>query len=99
VFGVRDEFMNLDFPSVVRIVKHSNRPLMADISWEILEPMYQAFLIIHADAIWNPETKSAEECRFMREKTRVYLELAVRSRCVAIVQLLTGETTCLLVSR
>jgi hypothetical protein len=77
--GVRDEFMNLDFPSVARIVEHSNRPLMAHISREILEPMYQAFLIFHADAIWNPETKSAEERRFMREKTRVYLELAVRS--------------------
>ncbi|KAJ7803364.1 hypothetical protein B0H14DRAFT_3487407 [Mycena olivaceomarginata] len=76
VFGVRDEFINLDFPSVARIVEHSNRPLMADISWEILEPMYQAFLIIHVDAIWNPETKSAEERQFMREKTRVYLELA-----------------------
>ncbi|KAJ7749753.1 hypothetical protein B0H14DRAFT_3513566 [Mycena olivaceomarginata] len=76
VFGVRDEFMNLDFPSVAWIVEHSNRPLMADISREILEPMYQAFLIIHADTIWNPETKSAEERRFMREKTRVYLELA-----------------------
>jgi hypothetical protein len=31
------------------------------------------------DAIWNPETKSAEEHRFLWEKTRVYLELAVRS--------------------
>ncbi|KAJ7787480.1 hypothetical protein B0H14DRAFT_3505425 [Mycena olivaceomarginata] len=61
VFGVRDEFMNLDFPSVARIVEHSNRPLMADISREILEPMYQAFLIIHADAIWNPETKVGGE--------------------------------------
>ncbi|KAJ7693517.1 hypothetical protein B0H14DRAFT_3531083 [Mycena olivaceomarginata] len=49
---------------------------MAHISREILEPMYQAFLIIPVDAIWNPETKSAKECRFMREKTRVYLELA-----------------------
>jgi hypothetical protein len=52
---------------------------MSDISWEILEPMYQAFLVIHVDAIWNPETKSAEERRFMREKTRIYLELVVRT--------------------
>jgi hypothetical protein len=79
VFSVRDEFMNLNFPSVAQIVEHSNRPLMADISREILEPMYQVFLIIHVDAIWYPETKSAEERQFMREKTRVYLELAVRS--------------------
>jgi hypothetical protein len=41
--------------------------------------MYQLFLVIHVDAIWNPETKSAEERRFMREKIHVYLELAVRS--------------------
>ncbi|KAJ7812309.1 hypothetical protein B0H14DRAFT_3478936 [Mycena olivaceomarginata] len=58
------------------IIEHSNRPLMSDISRDILEPMYQAFLVIHADAIWNPEMKSAEERRFMREKTRIYLELA-----------------------
>ncbi|KAJ7691674.1 hypothetical protein B0H14DRAFT_3531784 [Mycena olivaceomarginata] len=76
MFGVRDEFSNLDFPCVAQIVEHSNRPLMSDISREILEPMYQAFLVIHADAIWNPEAKSAEERRFMREKTRIYLELA-----------------------
>ncbi|KAJ7863040.1 hypothetical protein B0H14DRAFT_3444250 [Mycena olivaceomarginata] len=74
--GVRDEFLNLDFPCVAQIIEHSNRPLMADISRQILEPMYQSFLVIHADAIWNPETKSAEERRFLREKTRVYLELA-----------------------
>jgi hypothetical protein len=80
--GVRDEFMNLDFPSVARIVEHSNRPLMAHISREILEPMYQAFLIIHADAIWNPETKSAEERRFMREKTRVYFRVGGEVRLV-----------------
>ncbi|KAJ7803721.1 hypothetical protein B0H14DRAFT_3487081 [Mycena olivaceomarginata] len=61
VFGIRDEFMNLDFPSVAQIIEHLNRSLMADISWEILEPMYQAFLIIHADAIWNPETKVGGE--------------------------------------
>ncbi|KAJ7829801.1 hypothetical protein B0H14DRAFT_3465335 [Mycena olivaceomarginata] len=74
--GVRDEFLNLDFPCIAQIIEHSNRPLMADISRQILEPMYQSFLVIHVDAIWNPETKSAEERRFLREKTRVYLELA-----------------------
>jgi hypothetical protein len=41
--------------------EHSNRPLMSDISCEILEPMYQVFLLIHADVIWNPETKSTDE--------------------------------------
>jgi hypothetical protein len=77
--GIRDEFLNLDFPCVAQIIEHSNRPLMADISRQILEPMYQSFLVIHTDVIWNPETKSAEEHRFLREKTHVYLELAVRS--------------------
>ncbi|KAJ7737469.1 hypothetical protein B0H14DRAFT_3516287 [Mycena olivaceomarginata] len=76
MFGVCDEFLNLDFPCIAQIVEHSNRPLMSDISREILEPMYQVFLVIHADAIWNPKTKSAEERHFMREKTRIYLELA-----------------------
>jgi hypothetical protein len=77
--GVCDKFLNLDFPCVVQIIEHSNWPLMADISRQILEPMYQSFLVIHADAIWNPETKSTEEHWFLWEKTHVYLELAVRT--------------------
>jgi hypothetical protein len=77
--GVCDEFLNLDFPCVAQIIEHSNHPLIVDISRQILEPMYQSFLVIHMDVIWNPETKSAEEHRFLREKTCMYLELAVRS--------------------
>jgi hypothetical protein len=86
MFGVRNKFLDLNFPCVVQVVKHSNRPLMSDISQEILEPMYQVFLVIHADVKWNPETKSAEECQFMREKTRIYLELVVRTSSWQLVQ-------------
>jgi hypothetical protein len=53
---------------------------MLDISHEILEPMYQVFLVIHVNVIWNPGMKSTEERQFMREKTHVYLELVVSLR-------------------
>ncbi|KAJ7337615.1 hypothetical protein DFH08DRAFT_812938 [Mycena albidolilacea] len=56
---------------MAQIIEYSNRPLMADISCQILEPMYQLFLVIHVDTNWNLETKSAEEHWFLREKMQV----------------------------
>jgi len=76
--AIRDEFLNLDFPSMGQVFDYSNHPFMTALTREVLEPMYQVFLVIHEDATWRSELKSKGERVAMRNKVREYLELAVR---------------------
>lgn len=76
-FTVRDEFLNCNFETVGQMYDFANHPFLAQVSRELLEPLYQSFLRIREDFTWAPETKTKGERRVMRQRVRDYLELAV----------------------
>ncbi|KAJ7882868.1 hypothetical protein B0H13DRAFT_1890714 [Mycena leptocephala] len=73
---VHDEFLNCNFPTVRQMVDFAHYPFMAQVSREILEPLYQFFLRIHEDFTWSPETKTKGEKHVMHQRIRDYLEMA-----------------------
>ncbi|KAJ7880886.1 hypothetical protein B0H13DRAFT_1891549 [Mycena leptocephala] len=75
---VCDKFLNCDFSTVGQMVDFAHHPFMAQVSREILEPLYQFFLHIREDFTWSPETKTKGEKRVMQQCVRDYLEMTGR---------------------
>jgi len=81
-YGVRDEFLNLDFSDTAQLFDFAEHPFMKRISREVLEPMLQIYLRIREDFSWAADTKTEAEKVFLRQQLRAYLELSVRAMCI-----------------
>ncbi|KAJ6536586.1 hypothetical protein DFH09DRAFT_1324616 [Mycena vulgaris] len=75
-FAVRDEFLDLDFPSVAATHAYANHPSMHRLSSEHLEPMVKYFLRIREEFSWEPHTKTERERLDIRQFVRAYFEHA-----------------------
>lgn len=76
-FSLRDEFLNLDFPTLGQLYDFSTHPFIARISTMMLEPMYRLFVHITDAYSSGADPKPRSERRIMRLRIREYLELAV----------------------
>ncbi|KAJ6540020.1 hypothetical protein DFH09DRAFT_1090027 [Mycena vulgaris] len=69
-FAVRDEFLDLDFPSVAATHAYANHPSMHRLSSEHLELVVKYFLRIREEFSWELHTKTERErldiCQFVR---------------------------------
>ncbi|KAJ6553766.1 hypothetical protein DFH09DRAFT_1318791 [Mycena vulgaris] len=75
-FAVRDEFLNLDFPTVGDLHSFSLHPFMLRLTRDHLEPMVQFFLRIREEFSWTPESKSERERMMLRQCVRSYFDHA-----------------------
>ncbi|KAJ6578755.1 hypothetical protein DFH09DRAFT_1077678 [Mycena vulgaris] len=77
-FAVRDEFLDLEFPSVAATHAYANHPSMHRLSSEYLEPMVRYFLRIREEFSWEPHTKTEREHLDIRQFVCAYFEHADR---------------------
>ncbi|KAJ7118194.1 hypothetical protein C8R44DRAFT_878818 [Mycena epipterygia] len=55
--GIRDEFLNLDFPTTGQLFDYAEHPFMKKVSRELLEPLFQFYIRIRDDFSWAESTK------------------------------------------
>ena len=75
-FAVRDEFLNLDFPTAATLHEHACHPFMRRLTIEHLEPMVQFYMCIHEDFTWTLPVKTELEKKAMRQWIHTYLDHA-----------------------
>lgn len=78
--AVRDEFLNLDFPTSGLLQEFSIHPFMRKLTSEHLDPMLQYFLRIREEFSWSDEDKTPAEKKAIRQHLGSYLEHAVCPR-------------------
>ncbi|KAJ7618092.1 hypothetical protein B0H17DRAFT_1152412 [Mycena rosella] len=72
-FPVRDEFLNLDFPTMQLVHEFSLHPFMRRLSREQFEPMAQFAIHIRDNFSWSPHTLAEGKRKAMRQSLRSYL--------------------------
>ncbi|KAJ6534915.1 hypothetical protein B0H19DRAFT_1080324 [Mycena capillaripes] len=88
-FAVREEFLNCNIATIGELFTFANHPFLAKISREVLEPLYQFFLLIREDFTCTPENKSKTERQVARRRARlsdlmIQHHDLVRYRCMPI---------------
>lgn len=92
--AVRDEFLNLDFPTSGLLQEFSGHPFMRKLVSEDLDPMLQYFLHIREDFSWSAEEKTPIERKAIRQHISSYLEHAVRPFLHPAPNLTDGSSFC-----
>ncbi|KAJ7654148.1 hypothetical protein DFH06DRAFT_1330248 [Mycena polygramma] len=84
---VREEFQSCDFETIAEMIDFANRPFMAKLSRDVLEPLYLTYVKIREENFFPSTGPTRSQLRWIRTHVREYLygaaKLADMLICIA----------------
>ncbi|KAJ7601500.1 hypothetical protein DFH06DRAFT_1154013 [Mycena polygramma] len=70
---VREEFQSCDFETIAEMIDFANRPFMAKLSRDVLEPLYLTYVKIREENFFPSTGPTRSQLRWIRTHVREYL--------------------------